>query len=233
MKANKTSVGIDDAVDCFTVDDIVDRMPQEYRKKLKDKLEDMIARNKPIRIYCDGVFDMFHYGHARLFEQIKKMIPNAIVIAGVCSDKDVLREKGLFVMTETERVGSVENCKWVDEVFFPAPWYPEPSILRELNCDFIAHDCIPYISMNSSDCYKAFKEQGKFLPTLRTDGISTTNFIVRILRDKDTYISRSLKKGVEKDQLNLSFLDIFRITLKNKFENLVSGFKCDKKRKNR
>ena len=28
----------------------------------------------PVRIYTDGIFDCFHYGHMRLFEQIKKKI---------------------------------------------------------------------------------------------------------------------------------------------------------------
>lgn len=27
-------------------------------------------------------------------------------------------------MNETERIESVKHCKWVDEIYFPAPWTP-------------------------------------------------------------------------------------------------------------
>jgi cytidyltransferase-like protein len=42
------------------------------------------------RVYCDGVFDLFHLAHMRMFEQAKKALgPEAKVhlIAGVCSDE--------------------------------------------------------------------------------------------------------------------------------------------------
>ena len=29
----------------------------------------------PVHIYTDGVFDCFHYGHAKVLEQCKKMFP--------------------------------------------------------------------------------------------------------------------------------------------------------------
>lgn len=57
---------------------------------------------------------MFHFGHAWLFEQIKKLLPDCYLIVGVCSDKDIEENKGSVVMSEAERIESVKHCKWVD-----------------------------------------------------------------------------------------------------------------------
>ncbi len=78
----------------------------------------------PIRIYSDGIFDLFHFGHARLLEYCKKIFKHSVLVVGVCSDVDTTREKGRPVMTEGERVETLKHCKWVDEVICPAPWIP-------------------------------------------------------------------------------------------------------------
>jgi len=95
-----------------------------------------------------------------------------------------------------ERLKSVEACKWVDEVVPNCPWVCTLKFLKERNIDFIAHDAIPYgCGSSDGDVYRASKEAGMFLPSLRTEGISTSSLICRIVGDRDDLILRNVGRG--------------------------------------
>lgn len=158
----------------------------------------------PVRIYTDGVFDCFHFGHARVLEQCKKMFKYVYLMVGVCSDSDTFKDKGKTIMTENERVESVKHCKWADEVVFPGPWIPNLKFLNVIGAHYIAHDPEPYPVGDIKDVYAEFKDSKRFLATARTEGISTTDIIVRIIRDYDVYLERNIKKGCTADELNVS-----------------------------
>jgi choline-phosphate cytidylyltransferase len=117
-------------------------------------------------------------------------------------------------MDDNERKESVRHCKWVDDIVYPAPWAPSMAFLTSINVDFVAHDAIPYVVPGAEDCYKEIKEAGRFLPTLRTEGVSTSDLLVRILKDKDDYTERNLQKGYSRKQLNLSIFDYVMLKMK-------------------
>jgi hypothetical protein len=54
-----------------------------------------------------------------------------------------------------------------------------------------------------SDVYKLVKDNGMFLETCRTEGVSTTEIISRVLRDYDGFVKRNLKKGCSPRDLNI------------------------------
>ena len=217
----------------MSIEEISKRLPEEYRAKLIQEFRKRTANGRKIRIYSDGCWDMFHYGHARQFEQIKNIHPNIELVVGVCTCADILANKGVYVMDDAERAESMRHCKWVDDIIFPAPWAPSISFIDSINVDFVAHDAIPYTVPGSDDCYKETKEQGRFLPTLRTEGVSTSDLLVRILKERDDYTERNLKKGYSRKQLNLGLFEYLLIRMKGATKEVKNSLKKIRKSKDK
>ncbi|XP_058072133.1 choline-phosphate cytidylyltransferase 2-like [Magnolia sinica] len=163
---------------------------------------------KPVRVYADGIYDLFHFGHARSLEQAKKAFPNTYLLVGCCSDDVTHKYKGKTVMTEDERYESLRHCRWVDEVIPDAPWVITQEFMDKHKIDYVAHDSLPYADASGAgkDVYEFVKAVGKFKETQRTDGISTSDIIMRILKDYNQYVMRNLARGYTRKDLGVSYV---------------------------
>jgi len=157
---------------------------------------------------------LFHLGHMRQLEQAKKAFPDVYLLVGVTGDKETHKRKGLTVLSGQERAETVRHCKWVDEVIDDCPWIVTPEFLEEKKIDYVAHDDLPYGADEGDDIYKPIKEAGKFLVTQRTEGVSTTGIITKIVRDYEKYIARQFKRGTSRQELNVSWLKKNELDLK-------------------
>lgn len=134
---------------------------------------------KEVRVWCDGCYDMVHYGHANQLRQAKAMGDKLVV--GVHSDAEIRRHKGPPVFHEEERYRMVAAIKWVDEVVRDVPYVTSLETLDRHNCDFCVHgdDCT--FDASGQDSYRYVKTAGRYRECQRTAGVSTTDLVGRML----------------------------------------------------
>ncbi|PNT54815.1 hypothetical protein POPTR_001G159400v4 [Populus trichocarpa] len=185
-------------------------MEEEKAKKSSRTVEAAAEEEKerPVRVYADGIYDLFHFGHARSLEQAKKLFPNTYLVVGCCNDEMTHRYKGKTVMTDQERYESLRHCRWVDEVIPDAPWVITQEFLDKHRIDYVAHDSLPYADASGAgkDVYEFVKSVGRFKETKRTDGISTSDIIMRIVKDYNEYVMRNLARGYTRKDLGVSYV---------------------------
>ncbi|XP_010522315.1 PREDICTED: choline-phosphate cytidylyltransferase 1 [Tarenaya hassleriana] len=183
--------------------------------------------DRPVRVYADGIYDLFHFGHARSLEQAKKSFPNTYLLVGCCNDETTHRYKGKTVMNEKERYESLRHCKWVDEVIPDAPWVINQEFLDKHRIDYVAHDSLPYADTSGAgkDVYEFVKKVGKFKETKRTEGISTSDIIMRIVKDYNQYVMRNLDRGYSREDLGVSFVKEKRLRVNMRLKKLQEKVK--------
>ncbi|KAF9516722.1 hypothetical protein BS47DRAFT_1371669 [Hydnum rufescens UP504] len=165
--------------------------PEDIRRFIQRAIEGLDPRpysinpppsGRPVRIYADGVYDMFHFGHALQLRQAKLSFPSVHLLVGICSDELCQELKSRTLLSHFERLESARHCRWVDQVVPEAPWVLDMEFLEKYEIDYVAHDEEPYAGAGGADdIYKHIKDLGKFLPTRRTPGISTSELLERLV----------------------------------------------------
>jgi ethanolamine-phosphate cytidylyltransferase len=163
---------------------------------------------KRVRVYMDGCFDLMHYGHANALRQAKALGDELVV--GVISDEEIIANKGPPVLSMEERLVLVSGLKWVDEVITNAPYEITEEFMNRLfnehNIDYIIHGDDPCLLPDGTDAYALAKKAGRYKQIKRTEGVSSTDIVGRILGSmKDTKVSEDNNKstlGGESDKMN-------------------------------
>ena len=156
-------------------EDIIATTPTRNRgKSLVDPRE--------IRIFMDGAFDVMHYGHMNAFRLGRSL--GTYLIVGVNSDESIARCKGPPLMNDAERLTMVEACKFVDQVVPDCPYVMTPEYLDYIfdtfDVDYVVHGDDPCI-VDGKDVYASAKRRGRYRSIPRTEGVSTTDIVGRML----------------------------------------------------
>jgi cytidyltransferase-like protein len=170
-------------------------------------------RRRPIRVYMDGCFDMMHYGHANALRQAKAL--GDVLVVGLIPDAEILRCKGPPVLNERERLELVGAVKWVDEVLTGVPYDLSPQfvdrLFRKHRIDYVIHGDDPCLLPDGTDAYAYAKKLGRFRVIKRTEGVSTTDIVGRMLtctrgaavaaaRDEDPAAPHPLTKSFSQNE---------------------------------
>ncbi|TKY47904.1 Choline-phosphate cytidylyltransferase 1 [Spatholobus suberectus] len=66
-----------------------------------------------------------------------------------------------------------------------------------------------------------FKSVGKFKETQRTEGISTSDVIMRIVKDYNQYVLRNLDRGYSRKELGVSYVK--GTAIRDQIQNRLRG----------
>ncbi|KDP21814.1 hypothetical protein JCGZ_00601 [Jatropha curcas] len=143
----------------------------------------MRKKKKKIRVYMDGCFDMMHYGHCNALRQARALGDELVV--GVVSDAEIIANKGPPVTPIHERMIMVNAIKWVHEVIPDAPYAITEEFMKKLfeeyNIDYIIHGDDPCVLPDGTDAYALAKKAGRYKQIKRTEGVSSTDIVGRML----------------------------------------------------
>ncbi|ELW68195.1 Ethanolamine-phosphate cytidylyltransferase [Tupaia chinensis] len=124
-------------------------------------------------------YDMVHYGHSNQLRQARAM--GDYLIVGVHTDEEIAKHKGPPVFTQEERYKMVQAIKWVDEVVPAAPYVTTLETLDKYGCDFCVHGNDITLTVDGRDTYEEVKQAGRYRECKRTQGVSTTDLVGRML----------------------------------------------------
>eukprot|EP01100_Stratorugosa_tubuloviscum_P000813 TRINITY_DN1180_c1_g1_i1.p1 TRINITY_DN1180_c1_g1~~TRINITY_DN1180_c1_g1_i1.p1 ORF type:complete len:367 (-),score=175.52 TRINITY_DN1180_c1_g1_i1:91-1191(-) len=149
-------------------------------------------------VYIDGAFDMFHVGHVEILRAAKTR--GDYLIVGLYSDEAINKYAGgnLPVMNIHERILSVLQCRFVDEVLIGAPINITQNLIDSWSIDLVVCGSIGHSYQSPShqfdDQYKVAKDIGKFEMITSTNRITSVSMIQRILDNHEAFEARNKKK---------------------------------------
>lgn len=150
-------------------------------------------------IYCDGIFDMLHFGHIEHFRKAKNLYDDVFLIVGVNSDEDATGYKRKPIMDEQTRYDLVESIKYVDKVIRGSPMVTTREFIEKHKIDYVVHSfSTPNDLANQGDFFDDPRKMGIMKELSYTKGISTTDIINQKLDEscKDWKMIWN-KKGLE------------------------------------
>ncbi|KAK0188757.1 hypothetical protein F5146DRAFT_1104235 [Armillaria mellea] len=128
----------------------------------KTKRRGSSADQRTVRVYVDGVFDIFGVGHALQLRQAKLAFPSVHLVVGVFSDELCSSYGSPAIFPHVERCEVVRHCRW--------------QLLSRRRIDYVAIDegitVDPKYDTVRVKGYDEVKKLGRVILTRRTHGLT-------------------------------------------------------------
>ena len=132
-----------------------------------------------MRVYMDGVFDLFHRGHLESINNCLKY--GDYIIIGVVSDEDAKKYKRKPIINEIDRVKIVKNISKVNDVIFPCPLVITKKFILDNKIDIVVHGFFDEKDFEKQkEFFQIPIEMGIFKKVQYYKPISTTDIINKI-----------------------------------------------------
>lgn len=129
-------------------------------------------------VYVDGVFDLTHDGHFKLFKNARALGDTLIV--GVLSDIESENYKRKPILTANERKANILHSQYVSKVIINVPNVVTKEFIDTHNINIVAHAHKLSEEEYYHYQYKIPKQLGIFKRLDYTESISTSEIIKRI-----------------------------------------------------
>ena len=97
------------------------------------------------------------------------------------------------------RYAAVRACKWVDEIVVDAPYVTQLEIMDAYGCELCVHGDDISTTADGSDSYAAVKNAGRFATVKRTECVSTTELVGRmLLMTRDHHIPSEISQEISR-----------------------------------
>lgn len=160
-----------------------------------------------MRVYCDGIFDLFHRGHLEHLAEVRGMFPEMhTLIVGVISDLAASTYKRQPMMNQKQRLMILTSCVYVDEAFVTDQLVMTQDFLQLHSIDLVVHAfSSEEDKIKQAALFQPLVDSGRFVELNYHHGLSTT----QIITEHNLTWSEIWEKegGSDGDLLNLSGCD--------------------------
>ena len=134
-----------------------------------------------MRIYIDGIFDLFHFGHLESFRKCKDISDNVYLIVGIIGDITAENYKRKPIINEKHRYEIIKNIKYVDAIIKDPPLIITKEFMQKYNIDLVVHGfCNEDDENKQADFFQYPKLVNKFQKIKYCNEITTSEIINKI-----------------------------------------------------